>query len=69
MAADAVITGIGTALVAGSTSPAVVAIETRSAAEAGSVPVPSRGPPIGFCELALGAFRSVARGAGRPRIG
>ena len=40
MAADAVITGMETALAAGSTSPAVVAIEARRAAEAGQVPVP-----------------------------
>jgi transposase len=40
MAAGAVITGMETALAAGSTSPAVVAIEARRAAEGGQVPVP-----------------------------
>lgn len=40
MPASAVIAGMGAALGAGSTSPAVVAIEARRSAEAGQVPVP-----------------------------
>ena len=40
MAAGAVMAGMGAALAAGSTSPAVVAIEARRSAEGGQVPVP-----------------------------
>jgi hypothetical protein len=40
MTARAVVAGIGAALAAGSTSPAVVAIEARRSDEGGQVPVP-----------------------------